>query len=76
VLEKAPRRSHVDLNVATEPVKSGAAKNGVEGGLGLAAVSRYAVGLERSNGGLGVLAMAGFVDLLKTPGWLPRAARC
>jgi DNA-binding transcriptional LysR family regulator len=62
--------------VATEPVKSEAAKNVVEGGLGLAAVSRYAVRLERSNGGLVVLDVAGFVDLLKTPGWLPQAAPC
>jgi DNA-binding transcriptional LysR family regulator len=97
-LDKAARRERVELNVAMELGSNGAIKHAVEGGLGLCALSRYAIELERSSGGLVVLdvtgfplrrrwhivhlrrrrlpaAVAGFVELLRTPGWLPQVPR-
>ena len=58
--EKAAHRAGVTLQVAMELGSNGAIKHAVEGGLGLAVLSRYAISLERSQESLVVLDVAGF----------------
>ncbi len=59
-VEKAARRANVRLEVAMELGSNGAIKHGVESGLGLAILSRYAVGLEETAGKLAILEVEGF----------------
>jgi DNA-binding transcriptional LysR family regulator len=59
-LEKAARRAGLNLRVAMELGSNGAIKHAVESGLGIAVLSRYAIGLESQSGELPVLAVAGF----------------
>jgi LysR family transcriptional regulator, low CO2-responsive transcriptional regulator len=59
-VEKAARKAGVELKVAMELGSNGAIKHAVESGLGLAALSRHAIELERSAGALKVLDVEGF----------------
>ena len=59
-VEKAARRAGVRLQVGMELGSNGAIKHGVESGLGLAILSRYAVGLEETAGKLALLDVEGF----------------
>jgi LysR family transcriptional regulator, low CO2-responsive transcriptional regulator len=59
-VEKAARRVQVNLSVSMELGSNGAIKHAVESGLGLAAISNYAISLERSSGRLRVLDVEGF----------------
>jgi len=59
-VEKAARRVGVNLAVAMELGSNGAIKHAVESGLGLAAISRYAITLEQAGGRLVVLEVDGF----------------
>jgi DNA-binding transcriptional LysR family regulator len=59
-LEKAARRAGVKLEVGMELGSNGAIKHAVQGGLGLAVISRYATILERTSGDLVELPVSGF----------------
>ena len=59
-VDLAARRAGVTLKVGMELGSNGAIKHAVEGGLGLAVLSRYAISLERSSASLIVLDVAGF----------------
>jgi len=59
-VEKAARRGGVRLQVAMELGSNGAIKHAVESGLGLAILSRFAVGLEETAGKLALLDVEGF----------------
>jgi DNA-binding transcriptional LysR family regulator len=59
-VEKAARRANVRLLVGMELGSNGAIKHAVESGLGLAILSRYAVGLEETAGKLALLDVEGF----------------
>jgi DNA-binding transcriptional LysR family regulator len=59
-IEKAFRKAGVQVPVGMSLGSNGAIKHAVEGGLGLAAVSRYAIALERSSKRLAVLDVKGF----------------
>ncbi|MGH7775921.1 MAG: LysR substrate-binding domain-containing protein, partial [Candidatus Dormibacterales bacterium] len=59
-VEKAIRRAGIRLEIGMELGSNGAIKHAVESGLGLAALSRYAIGLERASGRLVVLDVSGF----------------
>ncbi len=59
-VEKAARRAGVRLRSEMELGSNGAIKHAVESGLGLAVLSRYAIGLESASGGLVVIDVAGF----------------
>jgi DNA-binding transcriptional LysR family regulator len=59
-VEEAARRAGVHLQVAMELGSNGAIKHAVEGGLGVAVLSRHAVTLERSSGDLVVVDVDGF----------------
>lgn len=59
-VEKAVRRAGVRLQIGMELGSNGAIKHAVESGLGLAAISRYAIGLEQASGRLVVLDVRGF----------------
>jgi DNA-binding transcriptional LysR family regulator len=59
-VEKAAKRAGVTLTVGMELGSNGAIKHGVESGLGVAVLSRYAIGLESASGDLVVLDVAGF----------------
>jgi LysR family transcriptional regulator, low CO2-responsive transcriptional regulator len=59
-VEKAARRANVRLQVAMELGSNGAIKHAVESGLGLAILSRYAIGLEETAGKLAILDVEGF----------------
>ena len=60
VVEEVARQAGVRLQVAMELGSNGAIKHAVEGGLGVAVLSRHAVTLERSAGGLVLVAVEGF----------------
>jgi LysR family transcriptional regulator, low CO2-responsive transcriptional regulator len=59
-VEELATRMGVRLNVTMELGSNGAIKHAVEGGLGVAVLSRHAVTLERSAGGLVVVEVEGF----------------
>jgi DNA-binding transcriptional LysR family regulator len=59
-VEKAFRKAGIHVPVGMELGSNGAIKHAVESGLGLAALSRYAIPLERSSGRLTVLEVEGF----------------
>jgi len=59
-VEKAAKRAGVTLTVGMELGSNGAIKHAVEGGLGVAVLSRYAIGLESASGDLVVLDVSGF----------------
>jgi LysR family transcriptional regulator, low CO2-responsive transcriptional regulator len=59
-VEKAARKANVRLEVGMELGSNGAIKHAVESGLGLAILSRYAVGLEETAGKLALLDVEGF----------------
>lgn len=59
-VEELARERGLRLQVAMELGSNGAIKHAVEGGLGVAVLSRHAVTLERSAGGLVVVDVAGF----------------
>jgi LysR family transcriptional regulator, low CO2-responsive transcriptional regulator len=59
-VEKAARRTNVRLQVGMELGSNGAIKHAVESGLGLAILSRYAIGLEETAGKLAILDVEGF----------------
>ena len=59
-VEKAARKANVRLEVGMELGSNGAIKHAVESGLGLAILSRYAVGLEETAGKLAILDVDGF----------------
>lgn len=59
-VEKVARRANVRLQVGMELGSNGAIKHAVESGLGLAILSRFAVGLEETAGKLSVLDVDGF----------------
>lgn len=59
-VEQQARRSGVTLKVGMELGSNGAIKHAVESGLGVAVLSRYAIGLEKASGDLVVLDVAGF----------------
>lgn len=59
-VEKEARRAGVALRVGMELGSNGAIKHAVESGLGVAVLSRYAIGLEKASGDLVVLDVAGF----------------
>jgi LysR family transcriptional regulator, low CO2-responsive transcriptional regulator len=59
-VEEAARQVGVHLQVAMELGSNGAIKHAVEGGLGVAVLSRHAVTLERSSGDLVVVDVNGF----------------
>ena len=59
-VEKAAHRAGVSLRTEMALGSNGAIKHAVESGLGLAVLSRYAIGLESASGGLAVLDVAGF----------------
>jgi LysR family transcriptional regulator, low CO2-responsive transcriptional regulator len=59
-VETAARKANVRLEVGMELGSNGAIKHGVESGLGLAILSRYAVGLEETAGNLTLLDVEGF----------------
>lgn len=59
-VEELARERGLRLQVAMELGSNGAIKHAVEGGLGVAVLSRHAVTLERSTGGLVVVDVAGF----------------
>ena len=59
-VEKAARRAKVKLQVEMELGSNGAIKHAVESGLGLAILSRYAIGLEETAGKLAILDVEGF----------------
>jgi DNA-binding transcriptional LysR family regulator len=59
-VEKAARRANVQLKVGMELGSNGAIKHAVESGLGLAILSRFAVGLEETAGKLALLDVEGF----------------
>lgn len=59
-VEELARSEEVELQVGMELGSNGAIKHAVEGGLGVAVLSRHAVTLERSAGGLVVVDVAGF----------------
>jgi len=59
-VEKAARRANVRLKVGMELGSNGAIKHGVESGLGLAILSRHAIGLEETAGKLALLDIEGF----------------
>lgn len=59
-VEVAARRSGISLNVGMELGSNGAIKHAVEAGLGVAVLSSHAIELERRQGGLEVVEVAGF----------------
>ena len=59
-VDKAARGAGVRLQVGMELGSNGAIKHGVESGLGLAILSRYAIGLEETAGKLALLDVQGF----------------
>ena len=59
-VEKVARRANVRLRVEMELGSNGAIKHAVESGLGIAILSRYAVGLEETAGKLALLDVEGF----------------
>lgn len=59
-VEQAARKANVTLNVGMELGSNGAIKHAVEAGLGVAVLSRHAIELERREGGLVVVEVAGF----------------
>jgi DNA-binding transcriptional LysR family regulator len=59
-VEKAAHRAGVTLRTEMELGSNGAIKHAVESGLGLAVLSRFAIGLESASGELVVLDVAGF----------------
>ena len=59
-VETAARRARVQLQVGMELGSNGAIKHAVESGLGLAILSRFAVGLEETAGKLALLDVEGF----------------
>jgi DNA-binding transcriptional LysR family regulator len=59
-IAKAAKRAGVTLTVGMELGSNGAIKHAVEGGLGVAVLSRYAIGLESASGDLVVLDVSGF----------------
>lgn len=59
-VEKQARRAGVNLKVGMELGSNGAIKHAVESGLGVAVLSRYAIGLEHASGDLVVLDVTGF----------------
>jgi LysR family transcriptional regulator, low CO2-responsive transcriptional regulator len=59
-VEDAARKAGVTLQTAMELGSNGAIKHAVEAGLGVAVLSRHAIELERREGGLVVVDMAGF----------------
>jgi LysR family transcriptional regulator, low CO2-responsive transcriptional regulator len=59
-VEKAARKANVRLEVGMELGSNGAIKHAVESGLGLAILSRYAIGLEKTAGKLALLDVEGF----------------
>ncbi|MGH7918396.1 MAG: LysR substrate-binding domain-containing protein [Candidatus Dormibacteraceae bacterium] len=59
-VEQLAMKEGVTLQVAMELGSNGAIKHAVEGGLGVAVLSRHAVTLERSAGGLVVVDVEGF----------------
>jgi LysR family transcriptional regulator, low CO2-responsive transcriptional regulator len=60
VVEKVARRANVRLRVEMALGSNGAIKHAVESGLGLAILSRHAVGLEETAGKLALLDVEGF----------------
>ena len=59
-VDLAARKANVRLEVGMELGSNGAIKHAVESGLGLAILSRYAVGLEETAGKLALLDVGGF----------------
>ena len=59
-VEQAARSAGVSLQVGMELGSNGAIKHAVEAGLGVAVLSRHAIELERREGGLVVVEVAGF----------------
>jgi len=59
-VEQAAERAGVTLQTAMELGSNGAIKHAVEAGLGVAVLSRHAIELERREGGLVVVDVAGF----------------
>jgi LysR family transcriptional regulator, low CO2-responsive transcriptional regulator len=59
-VEQAARSAGVSLPVGMELGSNGAIKHAVEAGLGVAVLSRHAIELERREGGLVVVEVAGF----------------
>ncbi|MGH7902611.1 MAG: LysR substrate-binding domain-containing protein [Candidatus Dormibacteraceae bacterium] len=59
-LEKAIRKAGVRVEIGMELGSNGAIKHAVESGLGLAAISRFAISLEQASGRLTVLDVKGF----------------
>jgi LysR family transcriptional regulator, low CO2-responsive transcriptional regulator len=59
-VEGAARSAAVSLKVGMELGSNGAIKHAVEAGLGVAVLSRHAIELERREGGLTVVEVAGF----------------
>jgi LysR family transcriptional regulator, low CO2-responsive transcriptional regulator len=59
-VEQAARNGGVSLQVGMELGSNGAIKHAVEAGLGVAVLSRHAIELERREGGLVVVEVAGF----------------
>jgi LysR family transcriptional regulator, low CO2-responsive transcriptional regulator len=59
-VEEAARSAGVSLQVGMELGSNGAIKHAVEAGLGVAVLSRHAIELERREGGLVVVEVAGF----------------
>ena len=59
-VERAARRSNVRLQIEMALGSNGAIKHAVESGLGIAILSRYAVGLEETAGKLALLDVEGF----------------
>jgi LysR family transcriptional regulator, low CO2-responsive transcriptional regulator len=59
-VEQAARGAGVSLPVGMELGSNGAIKHAVEAGLGVAVLSRHAIELERREGGLVVVDVAGF----------------
>ena len=59
-VEQAAEKAGVTLQTAMELGSNGAIKHAVEAGLGVAVLSRHAIELERRDGGLVVVDVAGF----------------
>jgi DNA-binding transcriptional LysR family regulator len=59
-VEQAAQKAGVTLQTAMELGSNGAIKHAVEAGLGVAVLSRHAIELERRDGGLVVVDVAGF----------------
>jgi DNA-binding transcriptional LysR family regulator len=59
-VEHAAQKAGVTLQTAMELGSNGAIKHAVEAGLGVAVLSRHAIELERRDGGLVVVDVAGF----------------